>query len=428
MLRSLVGSEMCIRDSKPCCLVPDCQLSDQSCQPQIQSFTTSTTITVTEALTLEMPSEITLPPNTKYPIQTNAHESQLSYKVVGTDGVVTVDSAGIISTDDTLGSCHLLILSASGDQSVVVTIHVRHMHQLMLVPPPLTSSIKTLEPSSKSMLLPVGSAVEIEVVVADEVGTRFTSIGDHALHFLRDRTDVLKVERVKGSPLRLRLMAKTHGIVATRVWVRSRSAAAPVLDDYIRISVGNIISPDSATVCIGGSVAFGLTSSYQSNVSTGSATWTAVNTEVATVDASTGKAVARSPGSTLVHVHTDTLRSHSLISVVRLGTAAITPAPRQPAISDQDTEYIFLFLVNVWDPTGDPLSPSAATGNVQHKLQLKCSASGEGESWVQMSASTDEKTGQLWCRLRVNPIAAHAASRLGLVLTATVTDLSLIHI
>ena len=61
----------------PCC-GPDCEVADTSCPPQTRSFTASASINVVDGLALEMPSVVTLPPNTKYQIQTNADESQQS--------------------------------------------------------------------------------------------------------------------------------------------------------------------------------------------------------------------------------------------------------------------------------------------------------------------------------------------------------------
>eukprot|EP00656_Telonema_subtile_P012161 TRINITY_DN16106_c0_g1_i1.p1 TRINITY_DN16106_c0_g1~~TRINITY_DN16106_c0_g1_i1.p1 ORF type:complete len:1875 (-),score=657.89 TRINITY_DN16106_c0_g1_i1:194-5818(-) len=405
---------------KPCCGTRECQQADGSCLPQIQRFSTSATITVSDGLTLEMPSEITLPPNTKYPIQTNADESLLNYRVVGPEGVLAVDANGLISTLDTLGSCHVLLQSYSGDLSIVVTVHVRQMHQLMVVPPTLTASIPGLKQARNSKsVLPVGSSVLMQVVVADEVGNQFTSIGTEPLSFLRDRTDVLKVERVKGNPLQLRITAKSHGVVAMRVWINSRASVATVLDDFVRISVGNIVAPGSAIVCMGGSVAFGLTSAFQTN-GTDRASWSVANTEIAAVDPGTGTATAKAPGSTLVHVSTNTIRSHALISVVRLGTASIQPAPRQPDLSDHDPNRAFVFNVGALDTNGLLLSPSEST-HVKHNLKLQCSASGEGALFVDLSPSTDPSTGQLACKVRVGQIQ-HEAHQLELTIRAVLKD------
>ena len=73
-----------------------------------------------------------------------------------------------------------------------------------------------------------------------------------------------------------------------------RATAAAALDDFIRISVGNIIIPGSATVCTGGAIKFGLAASF--NTSDAKPSWSVMNPEVMTVDAHTGLGTAQSAG------------------------------------------------------------------------------------------------------------------------------------
>merc|ERR1711865_644344 len=113
-----------------------------------------------------------------------------------------------------------------------------------------------------------------------------------------------KVERIKNKPLQLRVTAKNHGIASMRVWldVNGASAAAAVLDDFVRVSVGNIIAPTEANVLVGGSIAFSLSSGFRNSSAMESAIWSVINTDMATIDGLTGVATTAAAGSTMVHV------------------------------------------------------------------------------------------------------------------------------
>jgi hypothetical protein len=409
---------------KPCCSKEyDCLTADSTCQPMTVSYTTSATVVVSEGLALEMPSVLTLPPNTKFAIKTNADESQLLFKVVGTEDILNVDSMGMITTRDTLGSCHVLVQSAAGDQSLVVTVHVRQLHQLMITPPAI-STVSTSEASSKSVLLPVGSSMLLSLCIADEVGNCFTSIGSIPVSYLRDRTDVLKVERIKNKPLQLRVTAKSPGVTSMRVWlnVGGASAAAVLLDDFVRISVGNIIGPTAASVLVGGSIAFSLSPGFRNTSAAESAVWSVVNNDIATIDGLTGVATTGAAGSTMVHVSTESMQSHSLLNVVRLSAAgaSVTTPARQPDLSDHDQGRLFKFLVSVNDAAGMALSPSGSAGT-RHMMKLQCVASGGAAKWVRLSPSTDS-TGQLACGLSVLQLPEDTAPQLDLTLSMTVSD------
>jgi len=147
-----------------------------------------------------------------------------------------------------------------------------------------------------------------------------------------------------------------------------------------------------------------------------------VNNDIATIDGLTGVATTGAAGSTMVHVSTESMQSHSLLNVVRLSAAgaSVTTPARQPDLSDHDQGRLFKFLVSVNDAAGMALSPSGSAGT-RHMMKLQCVASGGAAKWVRLSLSTDS-TGQLACGLSVLQLPEDTAPQLDLTLSMTVSD------
>jgi len=370
----------------PCCTGSQCMV--HSCERHTVSLTAKASVVVVAGLAILGPSTVVLPRNTKYLIRTNMDPSQLIFQATG-KGALQVDSAGLVTTLDNFNSCHVIVSTASGDQSIAVTFHIRQIAQLMLVMPPL----QRRREDHIAVTMPLGGSAQLDVQVQDDLGTTFTTIHNHgetdvssSLRFLEDRTDVLNVN-VHPSGQSLTLSAVHQGMVALRVWLRD----SPAIDDYLRIMVDNIIEPAVASVLIGGSVQYSVALRNTSLPSTSRprTTWSSNNPSIVAVHADSGRATALATG--MAHISVEgAVRSYVQLSVVTLGSAHFkTEESSQFVYNYEGAEYAI--ELDVKDRSGRSLYPPASS-KIDHKVKVQC--------WVEPSQSA-------WAIVRAGSNAAH---------------------
>jgi len=378
--------------SPPCCRDgPTC--SKEPCRRHPITVSAKATVVVVESLALDGPSVVVIPRNTRYLIRTNKPAESLLFEPTS-KGVVTVDALGVVSSGDLLNSCHVVVRTASGEQSVAVTFHVRTISQLMLQMP-LTQHQQA---DAKAVAMPLGATARVSVFVQDEVGQAFTAIRDFddpeahtAIQYLRDRTDVVNVN-VGPDGASLSLSAMRQGLVSLRVWLTE----APSMDDYLRIAVDNIIEPGNAQVVVGGSVQYTVAVKNAANKSAAARNaWSSSNTGIATVDAAGGLASAVAFGTTHIHV-TGVVKSYVELSAVRLSSVSFQKDTA--AMVRNFDGKVYRAEVSVLDKAGVELFPSKP--GIDHKLKVECSVGHSHALWAEAWSEWDVKARRHLCAIR----------------------------
>jgi len=393
----------------PCCHGATC--SSKPCTRHAVLLKAKATVMVVPSLELISPATVVVPRNTRYLIKTNKDASNLIFEPTS-KGILQVGADGIVTTGDIINSCHVVVRTASGDQSLSVTFHVRTITQLMLRMP----STQHQHSDARALAMPLGGSSEVDILVQDEYGLAFTAIRDYddpeahmAIQYLRDRVNVVNVN-VQPNGMKLGVSAMHQGMVAIRVWLRD----SPQIDDYLRILVDNIIEPGTAQVAIGGTVQYTVSMKNNSKLypimPETENSWSSSNAGIATVHPKTGLASVAASGTT--HIHVDgTVKSYVQLTGVRLSSVSFVKMAGANGngggmVRNYDGK-VYRSEIDVLDKNGQGLFPLKETG-IDHKLKIDCSVPISEAMWAEVWSEWDQESRRHVCAIR--PLLPHVGS------------------
>jgi hypothetical protein len=365
-------------------------------------------IEVVQRLRLLVPSELLLPPHASVRVRTNKHgRATLSYTLSG--DVVTLDqSTGTVRASGRTGIAMLTVCDDADGQCVAVTIAVRPVHHLQLLP------FASVEGAAVQYDVPVGATQAYRVVLHDELGAPFSVVGDWTFDADVNAPDVVAVTNALNGTFLVR--GQQPGSAVVRVY----AVQAPHMLAFVRMQVATVIRPLQPIVHVGGTVQFSLHDTVTLYSDSGNATtaesggnaaaastaasWSVEDERIAIIDPRTGELTARAPGATTVY-HRSSVHSYTRVTVVtvsklQLDASAATFVTN--AVS-RDTGLVDTYRVPVRFEDESSHVLGGGDGVVRHRLRLTCSA--EPATWVEARAARDESTGAYYCDVRPLPLS-----------------------
>ncbi len=367
---------------------------------------------VVSRLRLLVPSELLLPPHASVQVRTNKHgRATLSYALCG--DVVTLDHAtGTVRASGRTGVAALTVCDDADGQCVAVSIAVRPVHHLQLLPAAGEVAVQ--------YDVPVGATQLYRVVLHDELGAPLSVVGDWTFDADVNAPDVAAVTNGLNGTFLVR--GQQPGSAVVRVY----AVQAPHMVAFVRVQVATVLRPLTPIVHVGGTVQFSLhdaaaaaaggadtnataaaaaAAAGDSGGSGGApAQWTVEDERVAIIDPRTGELTARAPGVTTVY-HRSSLHSYTRVTVVtvsKLQLDASTASFVTNAVS-RDTGLVDTYRVPVRFEAEGGHVLGGGDGVVRHRLRLTCSA--EPAAWVEARAARDDATGAYYCDVRPLPLS-----------------------
>jgi hypothetical protein len=368
-------------------------------------------IEVVQRLRLLVPSELLLPPHASVRVRTNKHgRATLSYTLSG-DVVALDQSTGVVRASGRTGIAMLTVCDDADGQCVAVTIAVRPVHHLQLLPVAGDGVAVQYD-------VPVGATQAYRVVLHDELGAAFSVVGDWTFDADVNAPDVVAVTNALNGTFLVR--GQQPGTAVVRVY----AVQAPHMLAFVRMQVATVIRPLQPIVHVGGTVQFSLHDTVTLYSDSGNATttdggaaapaaatgapsaaaWSVEDERIAIIDPRTGELTARAPGATTVY-HRSSVHSYTRVTVVtvsklQLDASAATFVTN--AVS-RDTGLVDTYRVPVRFEDESSHVLGGGDGVVRHRLRLTCSA--EPATWVEARAARDETTGAYYCDVRPLPLS-----------------------
>lgn len=372
---------------------------------------------VVQRLRLLVPSELLLPPHATVQVRTNKHgRATLSYTLCG-DVVALDQSTGTVRASGRTGVAALTVCDDADGQCVAVSIAVRPVHHLQLLPAAGDAA------AAVQYDVPVGATQAYRVVLHDELGAPLSVVGDWAFDADVNAPDVAAVTNGLNGTFLVR--GQQPGSAVVRVF----AVQAPHMVAFVRVQVATVLRPLQPIVHVGGTVQFSLHAAAASAaaaaaVGDGSnatdaaaaggaaasaasaavAQWSVEDERVAIIDPRTGELTARAAGVTTVY-HRSSLHSYTRVTVVTVSKLQLDASAASfvtNAVS-RDTGLVDTYRVPVRfeDEAGHVLG--GGDGVVRHRLRLTCSA--EPATWVEARAARDEASGAYYCDVRPLPLS-----------------------